>query len=28
MLCKWTQLIAENYIEDIIVDSYRRLLAF
>jgi len=28
MLCKWTQLIDENYIEDIIVDSYRRLLAF
>jgi len=28
MLCKWTQLIDENFIEDIIVDSYRRLLAF
>jgi len=28
MLCKWTQLIDENCIEDIIVDSYRRLLAF
>jgi len=28
MLCKWTQLIDENRIEDIIVDSYRRLLAF
>jgi len=28
MLCKWTQLIDENCIEDIIVDSYRRPLVF
>jgi len=28
MLCKWTQFIDDNCIEDIFVDSYRRLLAF